>query len=205
MEAHMSAHSGPAIACLLSLASTGCGAPAPRVPDTAPFQYNGTILSFPEGTVEARIEEGAKKRAYARLVPDKPKSGSPVDARYYIDLGRGFTGKSFGGGYMLGSHQYTSNSLQTKLDKDYTMFCPAPDGLRLFFQCAVLLQSLPAAAIQFKTAPLSPEAARSMVTDAELYLTRAKAQRATDRTSERRLSDPTPRKPLIFVPYPYKH
>ena len=205
MVTHMSAHSGPAIACLLSLAATGCGAPAPRVPDTAPFQYNGTILSFPKGTVEVRIEERVNKRAYARLVPDRPKSGSPVDARYYIDLGRGFTGKSFGGGYWLGGHQYPLNSVQTKLDKVYTMFCPAPDGLRLFFQCSVLLRSLPAAAIHFKTAPLSPEAARSMVTDAELYLTRAKTQRATDRTLERRLSEPTPRKPLIFVPYPYKH
>ena len=205
METNMSAHLGPAIASLLSLTATGCGAPTPRVPDTAPFQYNGTTLSFPKGTVESRIEEGAKKRAYARLVPDRPKSGSPVDARYYIDLGRGFTGKSFGGGYRLGSHQYPSNSVQTKLDKDYTMFCPAPDGLRLFFQCAVLLRSLPAAAIQFKNTPLSPEAARSMVRDAELYLTRAKAQRATDRTSERQLSEPTPKKPLIFVPYPFKH
>ena len=205
METRMSAHSGPAIACLLSLAATGCGAPAPRVPDTAPFQYDGITLYFPKGTVEARIDEGAKTRAYARLVPDRPKSGSSVDARYYIDLGRGFTGKSSGGGYRLGFNEYPSNSVQTKLDEDHTMFCPAPDGLRLFFQCAVLLRSVPAAAIQFKTAPLSPEVARSMVTDAELYLTRAKAQKATNRTSERRLSEPTPRKPLIFVPYPYNH
>ena len=201
----MSAHSGRAIACLLSLAATGCEAPAPRLPDTAPFQYNGTTLYFPKGTVEVRIEEGAKTRAYARLVPDRPKSGSSVDARYYIDLGRGSTGESFGGGYWLGFHQYASNSVQTKIDKNYTMFCPAPDGLRLFFQCAVLLRSVPAAAIQFKNAPLSPEAAQSMVTDAELYLTRARAKKANNRTSERRLSDPTPRKALIFVPYPYNH
>ncbi|TCP82864.1 hypothetical protein C8J42_1217 [Sphingomonas sp. PP-CE-1A-559] len=205
MKTDMSAYSGPAIACLLSLAAAGCGSPAPKVPDTAPFRYNGTTLTFPKGTVDARIEEGAKKSAYARLIPDLPKSGSPVDARYYIDLGRGHTGKSYAGGYWLGFHQYPSNSVQTKLDKDYTMFCPAPDGLILFFQCAVLLRSLPAAAIQFKNAPLSRESARSMVRDAELYLTRAKTRRATDRTSERRLSEPTPRKPLIFVPYPYKH
>lgn len=201
----MSSHSGPTVVCLLSLAATGCGAPAPRVPDTAPFHYNGTTLSFPNGTVEARIEEEEKTNAYARLVPDRPKSGSSAAARYNIDLGRGFTGKSFGGGYWLGFHQYGPNNVQTKLGDGYTMFCPLPDGLRLSFQCAVLLRSVPAAAIQFRAAPLSSEAARSMVADAELYLTRAKAQEATDRTSERRLSEPTPRKPLILVPYPYNH
>lgn len=153
MKTHMSAYSGPAIACLLSLAAAGCGSPAPKVPDTAPFRYNGTTLTFPEGTVDARIEEGAKKSAYARLVPDQPKSGSPVDARYYIDLGRGHTGKSYAGGYWLGFHQYPSNSVQTKLDKDYTMFCPAPDGLRLFFGARYFCEVCPQQRSSLKTHP----------------------------------------------------
>lgn len=62
--------------------------------NTKPFHYNRITLFFPKLTVEARIDEGEKTSAYARLVPNRPKSGSPVDARYYIDLGRGFTGKA---------------------------------------------------------------------------------------------------------------
>lgn len=180
MAIRMLAYLGPAIACMLALAVTGCGKQAPRVLDTAPFHYYGLTLFFPKGTVEARAEESERTSTYARLVPDRPKSGNSVDARYNIDLGRWSTGKNTGYGYRLGFQIYPHNSIKTDIGDNYTMICPPPAGSIPAFNCAVLLRSVPLAAIQFNAVPLLPEAARVMVAHAETYLMRAKLQKAND-------------------------
>lgn len=178
MAARLSAVMGPAVAGMLSLLIIGCGKQATRVPDTAPFHYHGRTLFFPKGTVEVR-DQSSKTDAYARLMPDKPRSGYAVDARYIIVLGTGYTGKEMGGGYWLGHNQYPPDSLRSELADKYVMFCPPQSRQVPAFNCAALLRSLPSAAIQFNELP-SPEAARSMIADAENYLTRAKAQKAKD-------------------------
>jgi hypothetical protein len=54
------------------------------------------------------------------------------------------------------------------------MFCPPPRLELPAFNCAVLLRTLPLAAIQFKDRPSTVAEARAMVAQAEGFLTDAK-------------------------------
>lgn len=137
-----------------------------------PFYYYGLKLKFPIGTVDSRTEN----EPWARLLPDSPKSGDAIDARYYIDLGRKGTGTAGAMGYWLGAGSYKSDERVSDLGNNYELYCNKHNHDPLPFTCAVLLRALPLAAIQFRDRPSSPEAARKMVLEAEVFLLKAKGQ-----------------------------
>lgn len=166
----------------LMLLLTGCdersqtNAPAaePQLSDDAPFKYHGMTLRFPKGSVDSRIEEGRGLGPWARLIPDAPASHDAIDARYYIDLGRSYTGEKGPSGYKLGYDFYPPNALRMDLGDAYTLYCQPPERRTPAFNCAALLRSMPFAVIQFRDQPSSANLARELVDDAEAYLTRAK-------------------------------
>jgi hypothetical protein len=145
------------------------------VPDDAPFPYHGDVLHFPKGTVSARIEQGDGPGPWARLIPDAPVSGGSLMQRYKIDLGRASTGTDDATGIWLGN-QYSSDALRTDLGDGYTLYCQPPERQVPAFDCAVLLRSLPLAAMEFRDRPASSSEARALVDDAEAFLTKARAR-----------------------------
>ncbi|MBB5714166.1 hypothetical protein FHS94_000989 [Sphingomonas aerophila] len=155
------------------------------MPDSAPFRYFDETLYFQEGTVDARIEQSASRadlsfrkgesstgwtNAYARLLLDAPQAGSKVS--YFIDLGRHTTGKSLYGSYWIGFSSYPRDSRRIAIGNRYVMYC-SPPSMRSH-GCAVLLRSLPLAALQFTETPTTSAEALAIVMKAEGFLTRAK-------------------------------
>jgi hypothetical protein len=147
-----------------------CGAVEdPALPDTAPFHYNGQVLSFPAGTVDGRIEEGAGEQgSWARLMPDRPTSRGAASERFYIDIGRNDTDEQSVDGYRLGGARFPLGSSRVAIGDKYVMLCPPPGMQDYAFRCAVLLRSLPRAAILFRNEPPSLHAARVMVAQLRL-------------------------------------
>lgn len=145
-----------------------------RLPDTAPLKYYGLTLKFPEKTVDSRMEHGEGLGPWVRLIPDAPASREPVKARYYIELGRTSTGKNGSSGFGLGDNFYPSGSPRTDLGDGYVMYCQTEVRSTPAFNCAVLLRSLPFAAIELRDQPQSADEARPLVDDAEAFLQRSK-------------------------------
>jgi hypothetical protein len=163
-------------AVALFLLVIGCGdlSRDPRQGFTAPFKYHGETLRFTKGSVDSRFDEGVGLGPWARLYPDAVNSDQYDGAPYYIDLGRSDTGKRGVEGYHLGYDLYSSDALQTDLGNGYIMFCQPPNSETPAFNCAVLLRSLPFAAIQFRDRPSSADRARALVEHAEVFLLSAK-------------------------------
>jgi hypothetical protein len=163
-------------AVALFLLVIGCGElnRDPRQGFTAPFKYHGETLRFPKGSIDARFDEEVGRGPWARLFPDAASSDQYDGASYYIDLGRPYTGKRRVEGYHLGYALYSVDAPQTDLGNGYILFCQPPNSETPAFNCAVLLRSLPFAAIQFRDRPSSADRARALVEHAEAFLLSAK-------------------------------
>ena len=146
------------------------------IPLDAPMSYHGKTLYFPLATVEARFDE-PKKWPWARLMPDAPREGDSVNARYYIDLGRPSTGTTgeLTMAMWLGYNSYADDAIITLLPDGYKMWCSPPQRATPAFDCAVLLKALPLAAIAIRDRPTAANA-YALVQDAERYLTRVTAK-----------------------------
>ena len=170
------------------LTTTSCGGgSSSQLPDTAPFPYFNETLYFPEGTVDARTEQSAfhgvvsekqggrfsgSTNGYARLLPDAPQTGD-ANFRYFVELGRHTTGSNLYGSYWIG-FSYPPGSPRTAIGDGYVMYCPPSQMQVRSAGCAVLLRSLPLAALQFVERPATSILALAIVNEAEGYLTRAK-------------------------------